>query len=231
MGNIPSESELAHKKRVQGGWTPRKGYDIKQAIPYRRIEKYCSLLRKLKKGIRVDLGCGTGIWTKELFDPSSKTIVGIDFSLEALNVAKKYCPRGTYVLGDLDYLPFRSECIDAFFSFTSIYYLFPDSQGKLFAELHRILRTEGNILLIEPNIECLIKDKGTYPLHRGRVEKELREAGFKRIAIEYSGFVPAFIKQRSREDPIFRLFRFLESIVESFQVPSLLGGLIIYAEK
>ena len=232
MGNnFLSESELAYKERVRERWTPKKRYNIKQAILYRRIEKYRPLLKKLKKGVGVDLGCGTGIWTKELFDPSSKMVIGIDFSLGALNVAKEYCPHGTYILGDLDHLPFRSKCIDAFFSFTSIYYLFPDSQNKLFAELYRILKNGGNILLIEPNAQCVIKDKGTYPLHRGRVEQRLREAGFKRVAIELRGFVPAFIKRRNKKDPIFRSFHFLESIVESFQVPFLLGGLIIYAEK
>ena len=223
--------QLAYKKRVQEKCTPEKDYDMRRAILHRRIPKYRPLLSKIKKGVNVELGCGTGAWVKELLDSGSETVIGIDFVLGTLNIANEYCPRGRYILGDLNHLPFKSECVDAFFSFTSIYYLNPGSRSTLFAELYKSLKEGGNIILVEPNDQCIIKDMRGYPIHKKNIKHQLEKAGFTGVVTEFRGFVPTFVKKRGEDNPIFILFRFMESIVERFQIPFLLGGLAIYAEK
>lgn len=205
--------------------------DIQRQLELRkrvgRVEKFAPIFNKrLRKGITVDLGCGTGIYTKEIH---SRTIVGIDFSLEGLTIAQEYCHHALFVLGDLEYLPFRENSIDSFFSFCSVYCLLPDSQHKLFKELYLMLRNNGNILLIEPNaLNPLAEKEPKYSLHKSRVEKKLKEVGFKNIEIKFCDFIPRFVVER--RGSTFKVFRVFEKFLEFLQIP-ISGTLMIYAEK
>jgi ubiquinone/menaquinone biosynthesis C-methylase UbiE len=228
--DLSPRSKSEFKKNLREDFERSSKGDLKRLIPKRRLDKYGRLPRKLlRKGVRVDLGCGLGIYTKELLD--SNMAIGIDFSSTSLKVAKEYCPQGFFILGDLEYLPLKDECVDAFFSFTSVYYLPPDAQAKLFKEIYRALKKNGNILLIEPNARSVFRDRTRFALDKNKVEKQLRAMGFKQIGIRFCSLVPMIAKKRNRRDPIFAFFSFLESIAERFQFSQLLGSLTIYAEK
>lgn len=200
-------------------------------LPYiraARTEKFAPIFnQKLKKGIVVDLGCGIGTYTKLI---SSRKVVGIDFSLECLKVAKKSClARCVFVLGDMEHLPFKRESIDSFFSFCSIYCLLPKSQHKLLEELYSVLKENGNILLVEPSaLNPYTEKKPKYPLHREKVRQQLERVGFKNIDIKYCNFISRYILIRG--GILFDFFQALERFFEFLQAPWA-GALMIYAEK
>lgn len=129
----------------------------------------------------------------------------------------------------MEHLPFKKEAIDSFFSFCAVYCLLPESQNKLFKELYLMLRKNGNILLVEPNKLNPFKEREPkHPLRKSKVERWLREIGFKNINIRYCDFISRPIVKRG--GVIFDFFKLSEKFFEFLQIP-FSGTLVIYAEK
>lgn len=160
---------------------------------------------------------------------NSRVVIGIDFSLKTLKACKRRYPSALLVCGDIEYLPFKDESVDSFFSFHSLYYLPFDAQENLFRELYRVLKKNGNLLLIEPNGECLlrwrVRPATTYDFWRTKVEKQLKRIGFANVSTKLGSSFS------TRKNPVLTLFHFLESIFEFSQFPWLLGEVIVYAQK
>jgi ubiquinone/menaquinone biosynthesis C-methylase UbiE len=108
------------------------------------IEK---LIKKVEDKFAVDLGIGTGLFTKILREKGYK-VIGIDISDEMLKIAKN---RGFEVIKhDLNNpLPFNDESFDFVFSMTSIEFL--KNPENLVEEVYRILKKDGEFLLITLN--------------------------------------------------------------------------------
>lgn len=112
-------------------------------------EKSCieKLIKKVESKVAIDLGIGTGLFTKILREKGYK-VIGIDISDEMLKIAKN---RGFEVIKhDLNNpLPFNDESFDFVFSMTSIEFL--KNPQNLMGEVHRILKKDGEFLLITLN--------------------------------------------------------------------------------
>jgi len=112
-------------------------------------EKSCieKLINKVEDKFAVDLGIGTGLFTKILREKGYK-VIGIDISDEMLKIAKN---RGFEVIKhDLNEpLPFNDESFDFVFSMTSIEFL--KNPENLFEEVKRVLKKDGEFLLITLN--------------------------------------------------------------------------------
>lgn len=112
-------------------------------------EKICieKLIKKVEDKFAVDLGIGTGLFTKILREKGYR-VIGIDISDEMLKIAKN---RGFEVIKhDLNNpLPFEDESIDFVFSMTSIEFL--KNPENLFEEVKRVLKKDGEFLLITLN--------------------------------------------------------------------------------
>jgi ubiquinone/menaquinone biosynthesis C-methylase UbiE len=108
------------------------------------IEK---LIKKVEDKFAVDLGIGTGLFTKILREKGYR-VIGIDISDEMLKIAKN---RGFEVIKhDLNNpLPFNDESFDFVFSMTSIEFL--KNPENLVEEVYRILKKDGEFLLITLN--------------------------------------------------------------------------------
>lgn len=89
----------------------------KEETPWR--DSSPDLSKALKKagifsGVALDLGCGTGEFSKWLSDHGF-IVEGIDFSQEALKIAKDICPSCIFInwdLEDLENYPFKYEKYD-----------------------------------------------------------------------------------------------------------------------
>jgi len=124
---------------------------IKKAEKVRYIiENYTNM--DLKNSICIDVGCSTGSITYQLAN-LFKTIIGIDFDIEALMYGKKqnldYFNTLELINADGLVLPIKSESVDILLC-TQVYEHVPDDY-KLVEELYRILKPNGVIFFSGPN--------------------------------------------------------------------------------
>jgi ubiquinone/menaquinone biosynthesis C-methylase UbiE len=105
---------------------------------YRRVLSSFYLQETLNGKIILDLGCGTGLLYEFLASKKlTPRIVGIDFSSQMLRTCKGL----EKVLGDIEYLPFRTNSFDFIFSFTVFQNLV--SPRKTLLEVKRVLKPRG----------------------------------------------------------------------------------------
>ncbi len=104
-------------------------------------------------GIKIlDLSCGTGELLQTLYQKSKRSakLYGLDISVDMLQKAReKLSPEIVLVQGDVHHLPFDNEefdyvlCTEAFHHY--------HSQNQAVAEMNRVLRHEGKIIIVDVN--------------------------------------------------------------------------------
>ncbi|MEM1789890.1 MAG: class I SAM-dependent methyltransferase [Candidatus Nezhaarchaeales archaeon] len=103
-------------------------------------------LKFSKFNVVLDAGCGTGLITKKLLGRGD-FIVGVDFSKGMLQKAKEKLGKAAevdFVLGDVEYLPFRSKSFDLVLSITVLQNCCPSRALK---SLLRVLSKRGVLVL------------------------------------------------------------------------------------
>lgn len=127
------------KKRLEEDYDKSAGfYDSR----YKKIqeEKYkiMSEFFPKKHTLALDLGCGTGMLSKEI-----SNLVGIDISLNVLKIARE---RGEItVQGESENLPFKDNTFSVVFSFTALQG--SNNLKKSIEEIKRVLKKDGTLLL------------------------------------------------------------------------------------
>lgn len=89
-------------------------------------QEYQLLLRQLapQSGERLlDVGCGTGWFTRRLAAQSGLDVTGIDIDGEALEFARSHDDRANYFLGDACHLPFEDDSFDKVVSITALCFI------------------------------------------------------------------------------------------------------------
>jgi len=122
------------------------------------LEQYVSLASQygLGRGILLDLGCGTGETTRK-FLAKGCNVIGLDISALFL---KPQGPRQSaqdpnFVVGDIVRLPFRSQSVDCVCMNDVIEHV-PDTD-QLLREIIRVLRADGRVIIVSPNLLSPIK--------------------------------------------------------------------------
>ena len=108
-------------------------FRFREKVTVRCISKYC-------QGYILDVGCGTGLITRNL----PEGIVGLDLSAESIKKAKFYCKNANFIVGDADNLPFKKEGFDLVICTQMLEHIAPCE--KAISEISRVLRT-GQILI------------------------------------------------------------------------------------
>lgn len=98
----------------------------------------------------LDAACGEGILKSYL--SKRHVYVGVDFSIRPLLRALRYRP-ATYFRADLNHLPFSNDSFDAVLSFQALQYV--TRPQAVLAEIARILKPKGALLLTVPNNESI----------------------------------------------------------------------------
>jgi len=149
-------------------------------------------LARLKPGESVlDVGCGTGtlaIKAKKFLGPSSH-VQGMDASPEMIARAKKKALKASleieFVDGRAESLPFPDGKFDAALATLMLHHLAPKTRRACIAEIRRILKPGGRVLIVDfaPSVPLERKDLIDL-LHRrhgnlkfGELETLAREAG------------------------------------------------------
>lgn len=106
----------------------------------------------------IDIGCGGGIYTKELALMGAKNVVGLDFSKEILQAAKENCNNFSnisFIHGDAHNIPYPNETFDIVISRAVIHHL--QDIPTFLREASRILNKNGLLILQDRTIEdCTI---------------------------------------------------------------------------
>jgi len=129
-----------------------KVYDaLNELIPYQELLA-AFLDPAIKQSDRIlDLGSGSGNLAIK-FHNKGYSVVGIDLSKEATKRHLQKNPEAKLVIGDITKpLPFQNEEFEAICSNNVIYTLQPEKREALFAELYRILKPEGTIIVSNLN--------------------------------------------------------------------------------
>ncbi len=102
----------------------------------------------------IDIGCGGGIYTKELALMGAKNVIGLDFSKEILNAAKENCsdfPNISFIHSDAHHIPYHNETFDIVISRAVIHHL--QDIPTFLREASRILKKNGVLILQDRTIE------------------------------------------------------------------------------
>lgn len=103
---------------------------------------------KISPRFVLDLGCGTGVFTRLLRKKYPKAIViSLDFAANMLKETKKkqgFLRRWPLVQADMSKLPFKNASFDLIFANQTIHWSL--SQLQLFKELNRILNVNGCLM-------------------------------------------------------------------------------------
>lgn len=131
----------------QGGMYNRPG-SIAERMQNRVLNKVLKLLSN-KRGLLLDIGCGTGRYLSTLCQQGFNTI-GTDFSLEMLRITsrKGNLANVPLVNGEGTALPFKSNAFDFVLCIDMLHHL-PTSQdrGQLLSEISRVLKAGGETIL------------------------------------------------------------------------------------
>jgi len=134
----------------------------------------------------LDVGCGTGLLSTAL--SRYGRVFGMDISPSAL----AYCRqrhRFALVGGDLAYLPFADESFSAIVGLDVLEHVEDDRRAV--AELYRVSRPGGIIVLNVPAFRFLWSDKDVYMKHFRRytmpeLKTKLENAGFQILKMSYA---------------------------------------------
>lgn len=96
-------------------WAKSREYDVFTSSGYRAIiREFLNLIgNRLSKGCRaIDLGCGTGAFTKRIFLNAEAELYGLDISTKAIQLASSRKEKIIYLVGDVENLEFEDDFFD-----------------------------------------------------------------------------------------------------------------------
>jgi len=134
----------------------RRGYPL---ILFQYLKKIIS-----DKNYQIlDIGCGTGISTRQLKRYGFKA-VGSDKGVEMIRIAKKRNDGISYIVAPANNLPFQNGQFDIITAFTAFHWF---DDFKSVNEMKRVLKNEGIFIAVQKTL-TKSKDKRVEKLQRGQ---------------------------------------------------------------
>ncbi|HKR05686.1 MAG TPA: class I SAM-dependent methyltransferase, partial [Bacteroidia bacterium] len=187
----------------------------------------------------LEIGCGTGIFTKLIYESTNASIVAIDISDDLLDQAVKKLPNVEFKIEDAMHTGFANESFDCVFGSSVLHHLDLNRASK---EIFRVTKKGGSIVFAEPNMlnpQILIQKNipfikkwvGDSPDERAIVRWEfkslLKKIGFRNVQIFPYDFLHPFT-------PSFMIpvVNGIGKMVEKIPLlKEIAGSVIIYAQK
>lgn len=108
------------------------------------------------KGRLVDIGCHSGLFTKEIIKfVKPREIYGIDISMQSIKKAQKRIKNGIFQVADAHSLPFKNNFFDIIFCLEVLEHV--DDPKKVVREIYRVLKTDGYVIMLIPTDNLLFK--------------------------------------------------------------------------
>lgn len=115
---------------------------------YNEMPATLSLLKNIKGKKILDLGCGTGIYTK-ILKKRGAVVSGIDLSPKMIDIAKHHIKGVDFRVGSAYRLPYESGTFDMVLASLVIHYF--SNLDKAFREIRRVLRKDGIFIFSTDN--------------------------------------------------------------------------------
>jgi ubiquinone/menaquinone biosynthesis C-methylase UbiE len=134
-------------KEIQGKLWSASPKDWANFLEPTFIPLYKAVLRQLhleEDMVLLDAGCGSGLFLTMASTTSAK-IYGIDAATGLLNLTKKRLPEGTFLIEDLEDMPFGDNSFDIVTGFNSFQYA--GNAVEALRQARRVLRSEGKIIV------------------------------------------------------------------------------------
>jgi SAM-dependent methyltransferase len=134
-----------------------------------------------------DLGCGPGHVSAWLAARGAD-VVGIDLSPGMIAIAREEYPEVEFREGDLRALPAEDGEFGAAVAFYSIIHLAADELGRAVAEMHRVLRPSGR-LLVAFHVGTEVRHLDSWLGHEVDIDFRFFPPADVSVALESAGFV------------------------------------------
>ena len=149
--NLASNEESSYKRVLDKQQVARSfsraasSYDSVADLQRRVGETLLSYLPTHAADVVLDLGCGTGYFTRHLCGayPSS-AVVGLDLAQGMVAHASKHHNADAWLCADAESLPFADNSVDVIFSSLAIQWC--ENSPSLFAEIFRVLKPSGSFV-------------------------------------------------------------------------------------
>lgn len=137
------------EKAFFDNFVQQKEYDVFDERGYLRIlSEFDSLVLRRDDKILLDVGCGTGAFTKRLQRENHLTL-GVDISFKSASQASKIVDGCHFFSGDAEKLPLIDESVDVVV-FSGVLHHLPSMDNAL-AECMRIMKPGGDFFAYDPN--------------------------------------------------------------------------------
>jgi ubiquinone/menaquinone biosynthesis C-methylase UbiE len=155
----------------------------------------------LAHGRLLDFGAGIGSsvpFLRKYFPSAHLTCVDVSTQSLAIGVAR-FSQEANFVAFDGDRLPFAEAAFDCIFVGCVLHHIVPVEHGRLFAELRRVLRPEGRLMVYEHNplnpltvrtVKSCPFDDDAVLVRAGTLSALLKANGFRNRSIRYRVFFP-----------------------------------------
>jgi len=153
------------------------------------VYEYLLKLIRTDRPRTLDVGCGTGISTRELQQHGFQ-VAGADKETEMINAAREQSSEIEYVVAPADTLPFDSESFNLVTAFTAFHWF---NDEKSLTEIRRVLKTGGGFF---------VALKG----NREDEESVTFRAGYRTIMKRYGGEKHDKTQEHFRTDIVKSLF-------------------------
>lgn len=109
----------------------------------------------------LDLGCGTGFFTRKLSSQfSSAQIIGLDLSQGMVDFCKQSSQAEMYLCGDVEAIPLEANSVDLMYSNLTFQWL--PSLEKLLSEVYRVLKPNGVLVFTSLGVDTLFELKKSW---------------------------------------------------------------------
>lgn len=147
--NLMTQQSASHFDFDRAAKSYDSWYDSARGAMYDRFEKQAIdrlLADVVKQGRLLEIGCGTGHWSR-YFSDKGFDVTGIDISSEMINIARqKHIPNSRFEIADGRNLAFEDESFDVAAAITVLE--FTTEQEKIISEMVRCIKKSKGVLII-----------------------------------------------------------------------------------
>lgn len=109
----------------------------------KQLAMLCERLAPLSGKRILELGCGAGSPVLKTFADKESEVVGVDFSAQMIEAAKKNLPQAQLYHQDMTTVSFNKNSFDAILSFYAIFVLPLEKQFAMFEKIYQWLKVKG----------------------------------------------------------------------------------------